>query len=80
MLLPTGIYVQPAHPAFVQLHQPSHPHPPLFSAPSQLIQQQPVVTQPYLVQQPTASVGHQTATSFIPQPSSYVYLEQDDGL
>ena len=77
MLLPTGIYVQPAHPAFVQLHQPSQP--PLFSAASQQIQQQPVVKQQYLVQQPV-SVGHQTTTSFIPQPPpSFVYVEQDDG-
>ena len=90
MLLPTGIFIQPAHPAFLQLHQqpppqhhPQHQTRPLFSASPQLIHpQQPTVTRQYLVQQPQQAGVSQTTATFLHQPhipnASYVFVDQED--
>jgi len=96
MLVPTGIYVQPGHPAFLQLHRP----PPHSSAPPGQISIYPPPqrqfthpTQPPLIPttpilQPTGRpqfLVHPAATrgsaAFVQPhlPTSYVYVERDDG-
>jgi len=88
MLLPTGIYVQPGHPAFLQLHRPVQPPPPQAPSmhpiypPFAPIRQQSLIPAGQIIQPTRQFLVHPTAqTTFLqPQiPSPYVYMERDDG-